>query len=287
MAAYKQQFIAPQEFDYMASKLTSFFQQRNYLQVFPQPYLSIMAACEDPKTIGSFVWDGMNYPLAQTNQMWLEYYLLAHPHINGVFCFTTSYRNEPHPIPGRHDKIFPMFEFEHRGDYTDLLQTLDELCKEFDFVKDTLDIYENTYDELSIKFGKSSLDANDETLMHKKYGNTITITNFPHRTHPFWNMKESGKLNHLGEKLYNKADYILFGIETFGSAERSTNKEEMYNNFHTISDGEYAGLLYHHFGKERVEEELAEYLALPMFPRFGGGIGLTRLLRALKLNGNI
>ena len=57
----------------------------------------------------------------------------------------------------------------------------------------------------------------------------------------------------------------------------------MYSSFHTISNGEYAQLLFNKFGKERVEKELEEYLALDFFPRFGAGIGLTRLERALIL----
>ena len=36
-------------------------------------------------------------------------------------------------------------------------------------------------------------------------------------------------------------------------------------------------LLYNHFGKE-VEDELEEYLSLDMFDRFGGGIGVTRMV---------
>ena len=76
-------------------------------------------------------------------------------------------------------------------------------------------------------------------------------------------------------------------METIGSAERSTNVEEMRNNFFTISDGQYAKLLFNAFGKERVLKELEEYLALPMFPRFGAGIGVTRMARAMKLAGII
>ena len=56
----------------------------------------------------------------------------------------------------------------------------------------------------------------------------------------------------------------------------------MSREFHTISDGEYANLLYELFGKERVEEELDEFLSYDFFPRFGGGIGMTRLISALK-----
>jgi hypothetical protein len=73
-------------------------------------------------------------------------------------------------------------------------------------------------------------------------------------------------------------------METIGSAERSTNVNEMRENFYTISGGEYSNLLFNHFGQKRVEDELEEYLALDMFPRYGGGIGLTRMTRALELN---
>ena len=55
--------------------------------------------------------------------------------------------------------------------------------------------------------------------------------------------------------------------------------------FHTISDGMYANLLFKLFGKKRVEKELDEFLSFDFFPRFGGGIGVTRMISALdKLN---
>ena len=57
----------------------------------------------------------------------------------------------------------------------------------------------------------------------------------------------------------------------------------MREQFYTISHGKYAKLLFNHFGKDRVEKELEEYLKLDMFPRFGGGIGMTRMARALKI----
>lgn len=57
----------------------------------------------------------------------------------------------------------------------------------------------------------------------------------------------------------------------------------MRDNFHNISEGMYANLLYAQFTKERVEEELEKFLSLEFFPRCGGGIGITRMIRALKL----
>ena len=70
-------------------------------------------------------------------------------------------------------------------------------------------------------------------------------------------------------------------METIGSAERSTDKEQMRDTFHTISDGQYAELLYKLFGKKRVEKELEEFLEFDFFPRSGGGIGVTRIMQAI------
>ena len=101
------------------------------------------------------------------------------------------------------------------------------------------------------------------------------IKNFPNETSPFWNMKQNGEVTAA------KIDLILGGMETIGSAERSSNPDEMQEMFHTISDGMYAKLLYGQFGKHRVERELFEFLSLEFFPRVGGGIGLTRLISAI------
>ena len=75
---------------------------------------------------------------------------------------------------------------------------------------------------------------------------------------------------------------ILGGMETIGSAERSTDKEQMRDTFYTISDGGYAQLIIDKFGKERVEKELEEFLSFDFFPRSGGGIGMQRLMTALS-----
>ena len=53
-----------------------------------------------------------------------------------------------------------------------------------------------------------------------------------------------------------KIDVILGGMETIGSAERSTDVDMMRDTFHTITNGEYSKLLFNLFGKDRVEAEL-------------------------------
>ncbi len=113
--------------------------------------------------------------------------------------------------------------------------------------------------------------------MWEEKGNVIFLQEFPLRTNPFWNMK------HAGDGIFNKIDVILYGQETIGSAERSCDVEEMKSNFYTIEDGKYCEKLFELFGKERVQKELEEFLQLDFFPRFGAGIGMTRMARAYEL----
>ena len=61
-------------------------------------------------------------------------------------------------------------------------------------------------------------------------------------------------------------------------------KEELKEKFETISEGGYDGILFEKFGKERVQYELEEFLKNDFFERSGGGIGMTRMIRAMKLS---
>jgi len=257
-------------------KMRAFFQDvKGFIEVPTQARQSILAACEDPATISQYIFSGINWPLPQTGQMWLEKEMLDHPELPGVFCISTSYRNEPNPIPGRHDKIFPMFEFESKGNVDDMTELELQLL---DFMGFSLASQCHVkYDDVCKVFKVEHLEAEHEFLMQEQLSDVVFLTDFPLRSDPFWNMKQD--VDH-----FNKVDVILFGMETIGSAERSTNVDEMRENFYTISGGEYSNLLFNHFGRKRVEDELEEYFALEMFPRYGGGIGLTRMTRALKLN---
>ena len=76
-------------------------------------------------------------------------------------------------------------------------------------------------------------------------------------------------MKYCGKGLYAKTDVIMFGQETIGSAERSCNADEMYKGFMEISGGEYSSLLFEHFTRGRVLNELEQYLSHDFFPRFG------------------
>lgn len=260
-------------YNQMIKKLRHFFQEKKgFIEVPSQCRLSILAACEDPSTISKFSFNNILYPLPQTGQMWLEHELLKNPGLPGVFCITTSYRNEPNPIPGRHVPVFPMFEFEAAGDMNVLRQLEAELLEYLGFKKPAY----KDYEDLCARYNTDILSANHELTMQREFGDVISLENFPLRTQPFWNMRRQQN------KVFNKIDVLLYGMETIGSAEREIDTQAMREHFMTISKSEYAQLLFNSFGKERVLQELEQYLALPMFERFGGGIGLTRLERAMS-----
>ena len=272
---FNQEDVTPQDFDTMIQKLRGFFMQKNYIETFPQPTLTILAACEDPKTVRSFKFGGELFPLPQTNQMNLEEIIMKNSKsLDGVYCLTASYRDEPNPIPGRHLSTFCMWEAEHKGDFNHLLQTLSELVVHLGLVEKTEDIPFFTYNQLCKHYGVDILESVHEEMMWKEFGDVVGITHFPKKTSPFFNMSYYGIDEETGEELYNKCDLIVCGQETFGSAERSSNVEHMRDSFHTISDGEYSKLLYDKFGKERVEEELEKYLNNSMIERWGFGVGL-------------
>ena len=181
-----------------------------------------------------------------------------------------------------------MFEFELKGGLDELLVLEKELLEHigFDKVADDGDggkMYpQGMYTDVAKKYGAVELENEHELQLEKDYGPAFFLTHFPNYTSPFWNMEQDAKAGRA-----KKVDRILHGIETIGSAERSTDPEEMRRQFYTISEGKYANILFSNFTKERVEKELNDFLSFKFFKRSGGGIGITRMIRAMKLSGVI
>ena len=245
------QLINPQKFTETVGLLRSFFLDKGFLEVHTQNRLSILAACEDPFNVATYNYAGQVWPLPQTGQMWLEHELLSSPDSKGFFCVSTSYRQEPNAVEGRHDIIFPMFEFEMPGDINDLKAMEYELVDYLGFKKPE----ERTYEAWQRHFelgAEAELEAEHENKMFEEFGSTM-ITDFPEFTSPFWNMSRYEDGVHS-----KKIDVILGGHETIGSAERSTDVDQMRDTFHTITDGAYSELLYDLFTKDRVEKELEQ-----------------------------
>jgi aspartyl/asparaginyl-tRNA synthetase len=267
--------IQSEKFSKVVKKLREFFLEKNFIEVHAQNRLSILAACEDPFNVATFEYAGKVWPLVQTGQMWLEYEILKRPEAAGYFCLTTSYRQEPNAVPGRHDIIFPMFEFEFKGTMEDLIVLQKELLTHLGYGK--YDYYVNDYKAIAEEFGTVELEHEHEERLYKEKSPVSFISNFPEFTSPFWNMRRNPH-----DDTSKKVDVILSGQETFGSAERETDKDVMRERFNTIMDGAYKAKLFELFGEERTMLELEEYLDLEFIPRVGQGIGLTRLIRSME-----
>lgn len=267
-------------FSHVVNKLRNFCLERGFCEVSTQDRLSILAACEDPNTVATYDYMGEVWPLPQTGQMWLEYELLTQPELPGVFCVSTSYRNEPNPVPGRHKLIFPMFEFELQGGIDELQKFETELLDYLGYGDESAYHYK-TYDELKEFYATQELTNQHENRMNTDFGAVVFCTDFPVYTSPFWNMKKKSRTH------AHKIDVIINGDETIGSAERSSDVDEMAQGFYTISEGKYSQKLFDLFGRDRVEKELHEFLELDFFQRSGGGIGLTRLINSIKKGGTM
>ena len=269
--------IDAQDFTKVTAKLRAFFQSKGFLEVHTQNRLSILAACEDPFNIGTFTYAGKIWPLPQTGQMWLEHELLTQPDVPGFFCLSTSYRNEKNPIDGRHCMIFPMFEFEFAGDMNALMELEIELITYLGFKEYAV----REYEEVCDVEGVAIIDNEIETKLWKDVSDAVFLRHFPERTNPFWNMKRAE------DNTSKKIDVILCGQETIGSAERSCDVEQMRKTFYSIEGGKYAEKLFDLFSHNRVIDELNEFLSYNFIPRVGAGIGITRLIRAMKIIGSI
>ena len=271
--------LSTEDFNKAVAKMRDFCVSKGFLEVHTQSRLSILAACEDPQTLASYNYAGQVWPLPQTGQMWLEYELLKNPEAPGFFTVSTSYRNEPNPVPGRHDKVFPMFEFEIKGGLKELQEFETEMLEYLGFGTRG-EFQQGDYLDVAKKYGVKELEHEHEEALETDFHKVFFLKNFPNYTSPFWNMHQNGD-----GKTAAKIDVILHGVETIGSAQRSTDKEEMRSQFMTISDGGYANTLFSQFTRERVLKELDDFLEFDFFPRSGGGIGVTRMIRAMKLSG--
>ena len=170
--------IDPRKFSFCVNSMRQFFLNRNYVEVHTQNALSILAACEDPKTIKTYNYSEKLWPLPQTGQMWLEHVLLDNPDYEGAFCLSTSYRNEPNPVPGRHELIFPMFEFESKGNVQDLQQMQIDLLDHLGFEKTNGSYPEGNYLDVCKQYKTEELDHDHELQLENDYGPVFFLKNF-------------------------------------------------------------------------------------------------------------
>lgn len=255
------------------SRLREFFISRGFIEIHPGSRQSFLAIAGDVSTIMTYNDGTENYLLPQSAHMWLEFELLKNPELPGVFCCSTSYRQHKNPVPGRHENIFPIFDFETSGGIQTMVQLQRDLLEYLDFNMEHYN--EFTYENLTLDLGVKNIDAVTESVIGQNISPTTIVTNKPETLNPSWSSKREGHC-------VKTSDAVLFGMETIGASERGTQADLMRKRFYTMHDGNWAQTLFDTFGQNRVERELGEFLSLNFFPRSTGSIGLTRMIRALR-----
>lgn len=280
-------YIAPRTFDRIASIIRHTLQQNDFLWWQPSEP-SILAACEDPETLLSYTENstGREFPLQQTNQMWLEYAILSSikemTAISGIYCITESHRDEIKQAQRHKDRIinkrFNMFEIEQQGGYQKFIALFIDILI-------ALGVKSSHIEKVSYKKACTLLKQDpesyiltdaDEVWLNQNVAPCVLLCFFPERTNPFWNM------HMLHDGTAAKFDLILGGMECAGGAERSTDIPLQEKRFYTMPG--YKERLYSEFGQDRVLKELDYYFSLltPLSIRSGCGIGLSRLAAGLQ-----
>lgn len=86
------------------------------------------------------------------------------------------YRHEKNPVPGRHDVIFPLFEFETRGNFEDLCNLVKELLAFLGFKTDDDGQFPgDDYMNVAAKYGVKELDHDHETMINEEYGEVFFL----------------------------------------------------------------------------------------------------------------
>jgi len=282
--------------------LSEFLTQKNF-KLVPSHLnqLEILAACENHKAIATTTLGGVKYPLPQTAQMLLEEYILT-TRLKRIFTYSISYRDEDVIDDNRHLRLFSMLEVESVGDFHTMIDFLSELCEWF-YKEPIFVTYKEAQDILGIT---STLTEDNETDLIKvileryntKYNSNVSdiivaLTNFPKETNPYFNMEyEDG--NALKIDLLALSKSTGKALEIGGFAQRSSDVTAIRERFYTQTNGDYVKTLFSLFGEDRVMTALDTYLnQIEMFTakpenknvaRWGGGIGLARLLDTIEVH---
>lgn len=266
--------------------LRTFFHNKGFIEAYAMSRLSVLMGCENAATVVPVQFGADKYPLPQSSQLSMEYDLLLDARRQGLFTSTTSYRNEPDPVPGRHAYVFKLFETEFTGTVDKLIALESELIHSLGY-RPLQNGYSGPktkhgfpiiyYRDAAQQFKVLELTNEHEKLLGQMYGPVVFLRRFPAITDPFFNMLRLP--NGDAEKL----DVLIDGVEVFGSAERSCDPVQMRKDFLSITGGTYAAHLFETFGKERVMRELDDlYLKLNFVPRCGFGLGIGRLILSMQ-----
>ena len=259
----------------------------------------ITGACENVDTLYAVDHFGIEAYLAQTGQLYLEAKIPVH---EKVWTVITSSRAESQ-VDGRHLNQFQLVEFEHQGDFRQMLGNIEGTVKAM--IREALKNDEgllrelSRYDELRSwvdnPFGEitytraveslrgtehelewgADLTSKTEAELVKMNGNKpLFITHFP-KAIKFFNMRQ----NPDNPSVVNSADLIMpYSGESVGSAERENDHESLVERL--VQSPMYKTLE----KRGKTLDDFRDYLEIVRaFPvlHSGCGIGFNRISQAV------
>jgi hypothetical protein len=288
----------PRSFSKCVNKIRTFFLRKNFIEVPSPCEINTLQSYNFPTEIISS--NGQNNFFYPSNSEGLSLDNILLDEISkgnfdsGYFCVSTNYKNKKNSL-----KISPLFEFTSKGNMSDLIKLEKELLDYLKFPKRFIEnspVYEDfapndlqgvernwainsigcsmtypdgDYTEMANMYKVNKLSDEHNTRIGKEYGPVFFLKNPPIDKNKFWNSGKGG------------VNVILEGVQTIVSGERSSDVNEMRERFEKGNDGCYANTLYHHFGKEKVQKELDEYLSKDFFERYYGSISLSEVISAI------
>ncbi|HDJ96487.1 MAG TPA: hypothetical protein ENG45_00245 [Candidatus Aenigmarchaeota archaeon] len=294
----------------IAKSALRYFLDNGFELVQPAQITLATGACENIATMFELSYFGKKVFLTQTDQTALE---IALREAEKVFSIGPSFRKEER-VDDTHLTNFPLWEYEFRGDFKQLLVVTEEIIKSMiegalnsGLLKDTshlekaLEGFERvTYTEAinllepkfeNIEWGVDLKRKHEQFLVKEFGGVPLFITHFPNEDSlppsvfknplgpaiKFFNMK----VNRKNKDVVNSADLILpIAGEGVGSAERETDPKILERKLKSSSM--YKMLVDVFKSQEEVDRRLAVYMEnvkIGLPPHAGGGIGFNRVVQ--------
>lgn len=223
--------------------LRQFLDKLNFIELFTQNKLSILTICDDPKTMCTFNYGGYVWPLPQSSIIWLEYELLKHPDLSGIYTACTTYKNDPNYTKKQSENVFeadivtPKFEFVTFGEYTDIHVLVINLLQEIGFLEKYTFV---NYNQIAKRIGSQDLTI-------EEFAPTNVVTFVQYIPVQKWGMKYTSKV------YIQKKEIMSF-------SEHLSDSNELLETFLTLDNGHLSDYLYAQFSKERVDDELFKFI---------------------------
>jgi aspartyl/asparaginyl-tRNA synthetase len=275
--------INSKHYAYIIGKMRSYCDKQGLTECYLNDIPSVLSACENIDTLATYYWDGIKYVCPQTSQLLLEIMALndGKEKFKGYYNICNSFRAEKDISNIRYRTQFPLFEIEGPWNQSEMIQFQKGLIRELGILPWHGDDFpEINYADACEKYGVKEIGHDEEKRLCQDFNSPVVFLKDFYCSESYWNMRKEGDFCKKVDVIIGHPDVQPF--ETFGSAERSCNKDEMRQMFYTTSDGKYSKYLFDEFGKERVEKELNDYLNYDFFTRAGMGIGISRLVFACQ-----